>query len=231
MKNTHKLSTIMALVVVVILSLITTANAALVTYSDTYGPTTVGSAAGWAGASLSKFNPALGTLTKVTLTLNSDTYAGQIHWDNEGGSPSDVTLGIGAEVTIDVLSSALVVTAVPLQTGSGSVTLDNDGVPDYIGTDAFSVTGGSGNDIESTSSTNGAVLASFTGAGTFDAWLSTNVSTFISTTGGYGPSIYTLGLTGGLITVAYEYNPVPEPVTIALLGLGSMFAIRNKRKR
>ncbi|MFA5239202.1 MAG: PEP-CTERM sorting domain-containing protein [Phycisphaerae bacterium] len=231
MKKTHKLSGIIALVLVVTLSLIGTADAALVSYSDSYGPSNVGSAAGWAGVSLAKFDPLLGTLTKVTLTLNSDTYSGAIDWDNEG-SASTVTLGIGAEVTIDALGGALVVTAVPLQTGSGSVTADNDGAPDYIGTDAFSVTGGTGSDSDFSASTNAAVLALFTGAGSyFDVWLSTSVSTYVSTTGGYGPSQYTLGQTDGMITVEYEYTAVPEPATMALLGLGSMVLIKRKRKQ
>jgi hypothetical protein len=230
MKNTHNFTRNIALVVVVILSMMATVNATLLTYSDTYGPTIVGSAAGWAGASLSKFDTSLGTLTKVTLTLDSDTYAGVINWDNEATSASSVTLGIGAEVTINALST-LAATAVPLQTGSSSVDADNDGVPDYTGSDSFGVTGGLGSDSDSTSSTNAAVLALFTGAGTFDAWLSTSVSTLVSTTGGWGPSTTVAGQTDGIITVTYEYTPIPEPATIALLGLGGMFLIRNKRKR
>jgi hypothetical protein len=227
-KNTHNFTKNIALVVVVILSLMTTANAALLIYSDTYGPTTVGSAAGWAGASLSKFDSSLGTLTMVTLTLDSDTNVGVIGWDNEAGSASSVTLGIGAQVTITALSM-LVVNTVPLQTGSSLVTADNDGAPDYAGTDAFWVISVLGSDSDSTSSTNAAVLALFTGAGTFDVWLSTSVSTLVSTTGGWGPSTTVAGQTDGTITVTYTHTP--EPATMVLLGLGSLFLIRNKRKR
>lgn len=231
MKNTHNFTRNIVLVVVVILSLMTTANAALLTYSDTYGPTTIGSAAWWAGASLPQFDPSLGTLTMVTLTLDSDTYAGIISWDNEASSLSSVTLGIGAQVTITAFGTLAVNTTVPLQIDSLSVTADTDAAPDYAGTDAFWVVGGLGSDSSSTNSTNAAVLALFTGVGTFDVWLSTSLSTLVSTTGGWGPSTTTAGATDGTITVTYEYTSTPAPATIALLGLGSMFLIRSKRKQ
>lgn len=223
MKHTHELYKSVALAVVVILvSSMATANADLRTYSSSYGPNTVGSAAGWAGASLAEFNSSLGTLTMVTLTLDSNTFAGVVRWDNEAGVASDVTLGIGAKVAINALGTLAVTTTIPMQTGSSSVDADNDGAPDYTGSDAFSVTGGSGSDSNSTSSTNAAVLALFTGTGTFDVWLSSSVSTLVSTTGGWGPSTTTAGYTDGTITVSYTYAPVPEPATVALLGLSSM---------
>jgi len=228
MKDTNKFSMFVALVVVVVLGSMTTANAALLTDSNSYGPIDVGSAAGWAGVSLPKFDSSLGTLTQVTLTLDADTFAGVIGWDNEATAASDVTLGIGAEVTINAFSS-LASIAIPLQTGSTSVAADNDGAADYAGTDSFWVVGGLGNASDANSSTDSGVLTLFTGTGTFDVRLSSSVSTYISTTGGYGPSTTTAGDTNGTITVAYEYTPVPEPATIALLGLGSI-VLRRKRK-
>jgi len=230
MKHAQKFHRVAALVaaVIILIGSITTANADLITYSDTYGLTVVGSAAGWAGASLSKFDPSLGTLTMVTLTLDSNTSDNTIVWDNEAGVATDVTLGIGTKVTINVFSM-LAATTIPLQTGSSSVTADSDGSTDFSGSDAFSFIGGSGSDSNSSSSTNAAILALFTGVGTFDAWLSSSISTLISTTDGFGPSFTIAGLTYGKISVTYEYIPTPEPATIALLGLSSI-ALRRRLK-
>lgn len=228
MKDIHKLNRVIALVVVVILSLMTTANAAIITASDTYGPIDIGSAAGWAGVSLPQFDSSLGTLTQVTLTLDANTFAGVIGWDNEATGESDVTLGIGGEVTIDAFGT-LVAIAIPVQTGSTTVTADTDGSADYVGTDAFWVMGGSGSDSDANSSTEASVLALFTGTGTFDVWLSSSLYTLVSTTGGYGPSTTTTGDTDGTITITYEYIPIPEPATTALLGLSSMVLIRKRK--
>ena len=64
-----------------------------------------------------------------------------IGWDNEALVPSDVTLGIGAEVTAVGLAGVTAI-AVPLQTDSGTVDADNDGPADFVGTDSFAVVGG-----------------------------------------------------------------------------------------
>ena len=81
------------------------ATAATISFDDTFGPLAVPFPA-TALATLSLFDPALGTLTKVTLTLDADTSAGSIAFDNEALIATDVTLGIGAEVTAAGLEPA-----------------------------------------------------------------------------------------------------------------------------
>ena len=181
--------------------------------------------------SLQKFNSALGTLTSVRLTLDSTTYAGSLTWDNESDVVTDVTLEIGAEVTASTLGGLLVTTAVPLQSGSqNGVLADSDAAPDYVGGDSFGIIGNTGSDIKYTESSSASVLTAFTASGVeyFDAYLGSVLKKTVSTTGGYGADIYTAGQTDGIITVTYTYDPIPEPATIAILGLGLVGILRRK---
>ena len=91
---------------------LTGAHAATISLADPYGPLVVSFPASPL-ATLAQFDPALGTLTKVTLTLDANTSAGTIGWDNEALVTTDVTLGIGAEVTAVGLAGITAV-AVPL---------------------------------------------------------------------------------------------------------------------
>ena len=218
-----------------LVAIASTVNAATVSYDDTFGPSAVASPT--IIVPLPKFDPALGTLTKVTLTLDAETSAGTIDWDNEAGVASDIDLGIGAEVTGTVPGSpsVLTVVAVPLQVGSGSVDADNDAAADFIGSDAFSVSGGSGSDSDMDMTTAAPDLLFFTASflgETFNTEIDSLVETFLSTTGGFGPINPVPGLAEGLVTVTYEYTAVPEPGTLALatiaaIGLG--LAVRRRR--
>jgi hypothetical protein len=204
------------------------AQAATITCFDTWGPAVVPLAAAPL-ATLPLFDPALGTLTVVSLELDADAFAGSIDWDNEAGIPTDVTLGIGAEVTAVGLAG-LTVVSIPLQLDSAlGIAADNDGAADFIGTDSFSVVGGIGNDVQSNSLVAG--FGAYIGLGTFDTTVEAVVQDFLSTTGGFGPIQQTPGSTSGTVTVTYEFTPVPEPSTAAFLGLGLLGAVISGRKR
>jgi hypothetical protein len=193
------------------------AKAATISFDDTYGPTAI-PFPGSPLATLSQFDPALGTLLKVTLTLDANTSAGTIAWDNEALIATDITLGIGAEVTAVGLAGVTAV-AVPLQTDSA----------DFIGTDAFAVVGGTGSDSDSDELLAG--FGAYIGLGTFDVTVSSVVETFLSTTGGFGPIDPVPGMTDGTVTVTYEYTPIPEPTTVLLVagGLAALAATRTRR--
>ena len=129
MKKMKKL-TIFGVALLAIAIVAPAANADTVSYNDTFGPKTVPFVPE-ALANLPLFNPANfggAALTKVTLTLDADTFAGAITWDNESGVVTDVTLGIGAKVTAaSSVGSLLAVTATPLQLGSATgVPIDDD---------------------------------------------------------------------------------------------------------
>ena len=204
-----------------------TAQATTISFNDSYGPVAVPVAPAVL-ANLPQFDPALGTLTQVTLTLDADAFAGSIDWDNEAAIPTDVTLGIGAQVTAVGLAGITAI-AVPLQLGSAiGVAADNDGAPDFVGTDSFSVIGGIGNDVDADTLVAG--LGPYIGIGTFGVTVSAVVQNFLSTTGGFGPIQQTPGSTDGLVTVTYEYTPIPEPGT-GLLVMAGMLGLAIGRRR
>ena len=118
-----------------------------------------------ATVTLDKFNPALGTLIKVTLEIEAMSVGHSIAWDNETTNSASVDLGIGAEVNATG-PSALVATAIPVQVSSMSgVSADNDAAADFLGSDSFGVSGGSPTDSGSVMSTEPVVLAAYTGLG------------------------------------------------------------------
>ncbi len=207
-----------------------TAQATTISFNNAFGPVAV-PLASTALAPLSLFDPALGTLTEVKLTLDADAFAGSIAWDNEANIPTDVTLGIGAEVTITTIFGDSVV-AVPLQLGSAlGIAADNDAAADFVGTDSFSVDGGIGNDDFDEVLTAALDLANYTGVGTFGVDVEAAVENFLSTTGGVGPIMQTPGQTEGTVTVTYEFIPIPEPSTALLLASGLVALAAGRRRR
>lgn len=207
------------------------ANAAVISFDNAFGPVGVPQAL-TPLAPLSLFDPALGTLTEVKLTLDATAFAGSISWDNEANIPTDVLiLAIGAEVTITTTFGDTVV-AVPLQAGSMlGVDADNDGAADFIGTDSFTVAGGVGNASNNAVLTAALDLANYTGFGTFGIDVAAIVTNILSTTGGFGPIQQTPGQTEGTVTVMYTYNVVPEPTTALLLGGGLLVIALRRRQR
>jgi hypothetical protein len=205
-------------------------QAAIESFSFSYGPEGVPQVSHVVG-NLPLFDPALGTLTEVDLTLTSTTSAGHIAFENTAGVPTDVTLGIGATVMVSGLGG-LAATAVPLQIGSGSVTAF-DGTLDYAGTSSFSVTGGTGTDSGTGSLTSGAVVP-YIGVGTFAVNGTSSLQTFLSTSGGFGPTSPSAGVTSGTVSVAYIYTAVaPEPTSVVMFGVGAvgvLLAARRRRK-
>ena len=188
---------------------------------------------------LDKFNPALGALTSVTLTLEATSYCNCFGFDNESSSSGSVTLEIGALVTAKTaFSLATTIEAKATRTESGSVKKDqkNDGNGDFEGNDSFWVSGG-GSGASSTIETAPSVIAQYLAGPSSNTFLVTIANSLFSkatTSGLFGPTSANAGSFYGKVTVAYSYLlvPVPEAGT-AFWGmcLGVFAATRRMRTR
>ena len=174
---------------------------------------------------LEKFDAALGTLTAVTIEVNGFSDAGTLTWTLNSGQPASfVTVGIGATLLIDTPTTENILV---------NPTTENSGLVDNPSPNSISVTGNNSTDTETEnvgSGDFGIYTASFIGETfnlTFDGFLYTNVST----SGGSGIANSPTGtLGGGDVTVTYEYDAIPEPASLILVGLGSI-AILGRRRR
>ena len=177
----------------------------------------------WSGSlAFPEFNPALGTLQSVTLNLS---YSFSTTLTVSNGSPDGSSGTVKTEVQIT------------LQDGGGNLN-----APEIdANSPAFAYTLGAGQSLTSgllTKSGNDggntytlpAVLAEFTGPGTIVLPASTFTQTLLANTGGNtsASQITDASLTG---TVTYEYLVVPEPTTIALVGVGLLGALTIRRRK
>ena len=204
----------------VILAITAASQAAFIPYDVNYGTSVPGTQT----VQLPKYNGS-DTLIGVQLILESFAYAGSIVWDNESDTPTNVTLGIGANVTATGPDLTTLV-AVPMTQGNDpSVDADNDGTVDFVGADSFFLAGGTSSDSDSTFATN---LSLYEGLGMFDIDIEAIVATLHLAVGGSGDVQTTAGTTDGKVKVIYK--TVPEPATMSLLAIGGVAALIRRKK-
>ena len=211
------------------------AQGAIVTdsYAQTFGSTPVGTPS--FSVTLPKFDPSLGTLLSVALTLDTTTAGGSLSFDNEAFVGGTVELEFKISITASAgAGPVLSVSTNPIVSGSSSVTGDGEGIPDFAGGDSFTISGG-GTNSAVTSQTLPSFLLQFTGAGqTFLATVANTINTTSTTAGMFGPTLPNGGTFFGKVTVAYTYLlvPVPEAGT-AFWGvcLAAIAAFRRPRAR
>ena len=212
------------------------AQGAIVSYSQSFAPTAVGTPS--FNVPLPKFDPLLGTLTSVALTLETTTAGGSLSFDNEAGVGGTVDLALKIFISATAGSGpALTVATNPIISGTSVVTGDGaDGTGDFLGTDSFTISGGGSNNA-TTSQTLPAFLTQFTATMVgemFDATVANTILTSSNTVGMFGPTMAAGGTYFGKVTVAYTYFlvPVPEAGT-AFWGacLAAATALRRTRVR
>jgi hypothetical protein len=224
-------------VVIVVLAISGVANADLVT---TYSWSQANSYTNWTQSfALQQFNPGLGTLNSVTVTLNG-TLDQTLRYENKDGAgryvkyffSSDDTDKTRCEYSLSFTGGSLgtIIYNAPSYTNIPTF----DGTVDYAGASGAThefLLNQSANNVY----TDGA-MSPFVGTGSvaFDA--SATAWMLVKYSGG-NMSLSPITLAGAGVTVAYDYTPIPgptpgpipEPTTIALLGLGALGLLKKRR--
>ena len=173
--------------------------------------------------SFGKFNPVLGTLNFVELTLQG-TVAGDIQAENRStGSGSTITGQLSAILTLQSPLNAPLVVTIPTQTEQ-YIAARYDNQFDFGGTSGVSWLNQSKTDSNSAviDSSSPADFNLFIGPGNIVLPLSGIGNTVVSFNGGGGFTRITSQAFGSA-TITYDYtpsSPVPEPETWALMAAG-----------
>jgi len=215
------------LVGLVLFTTCTSAHAAMVMYSDSVPVQTTN----WSDTMmLPLFDPSLGTLTSVKLTLDGSV-SGTAKYESLDASPALIDLNLQATITLQKPDLSNLVQIIPLANVSENASAF-DGTVDFDGASGTTFAGLNGSASDMTTLTLPADLALFTGVGNINLPVS---GTGSSNGSGAGNLITQFATSAGATAkVVYTFEPVPEPTSFALAGLGMaglLLAGWRKRRR
>lgn len=214
-----------AFVATLLVAVPSTASAAFQVWTDSIPVASTN----WSGAmSVPLFDPSLGTLTSVVVTLDGSV-EGSAAYESLDASPSTVFLDLQATIKLTKPDTTTLVQVIPVASVSAGATAF-DSVIDFGGTSGGSFTGLSGTASDTSTFTSPVDLALFTGIGTISLPAS---ATGASNGSGPGNLITSFSNSAGAgLTVRYNYTltSIPEPGTFAVGGL-LIFAIAALNKK
>lgn len=175
--------------------------------------------------SVPKFNPGLGTLTKVIFELSGHV-EGQARFESLDAGPTTISMQLAAQINLQRPDLSSLVVALPL-----AMTMDNatayDGTMDFGGTSGKTYPALAGNDLEMSMTTAPLDLALFTGVGNI---MLPVMATGASSGSGAGNLLLQFNTSASSeVTVTYEYTVIPEPATAMLVSLGALGLFRRRR--
>lgn len=193
----------------------TSAHGAMVMYSDSVPVQTTN----WSDTMmLPLFDPSLGTLTSVKLTLEGSV-SGTASYESLDASPATIDLNLQATITLQKPDLSNLVQIIPLANVSENASAF-DGTIDFGGTSGNTFAGLNGSDMDMTTLVLPADLALFTGVGNINLPVS---GTGSSSGSGAGNLITQFATSAGATAkVTYTFEPVPEPASFVLFGLGAL---------
>ncbi len=206
-------------------------NAAVITQDFDTGPVLPGAGGTSADFNVNQFDTSLGTLTRVTFSMALQTWDGYYTVENATSEsvPVSGTIYVGIEAYLQgaAAPSALADHLTPLFSGqSKTYYLEDTGDTDSLYGPA------SDNPVSAGPRTENALSANFylyEGMGTYTV-------SFLSEEGsrheadGAVNGTFGAAAARGLLTVTYEYTPVPEPTALGLLAIGvAVLTVRRRR--
>lgn len=179
---------------------------------------------------LNKFDTSLGTLTGVEFSLEG-SILGDIKVESLDAAASTITATLQAILTLKSPTNAVLTTLTP--SVSESVALSAfDGVIDFGGTSGH-IFAGLSDASGPVYANDNANLSSYNGPGTFTVAL--NAAGMSTASGGGNLVTQFATQAAGKVGVRYTYDAatpaVPEPTSLALLGVGSAFGLAYRRRR
>lgn len=176
-------------------------------------------------ASLPQFDSSLGELKKITLCLDGHV-KGTIGFENKTNCPTTVHSKLESKIHLKSQSGFEFISVLPSAKRSIAVSA-YDCIDDFGGKSGRTI-----RDLKDSKSASAVVsgnqLSQFVGKGT--VLLPIQAVGRSSVSGAPCLKSYTHTFAAAKVTVKYEYNPVPEPATMAGLAFG-MVALFKKRKK